>query len=110
MKKGVPIKPSEIPAAKAAVIPPFVFDCFNECIAKHYKNGRAYFCLKEIQTLVEQACRDAGILYDYHFLDVERVYEQNGWTVTYDSPGYGDDYPSTFTFIQRIDDGPLDSK
>ena len=43
MKKGVPISPDDIPAAKAAVIPPEVFDAWNEVIAKHYINGRSHF-------------------------------------------------------------------
>lgn len=48
MNSGVPIKPSEIPAAKAVVIPPFVFNCFNKCIAFHigrsFKDGRRRMC------------------------------------------------------------------
>lgn len=101
MQKGVPIKPSDIPASKAAYIPPFVFDCFNECITKHYVNGRSHFTLQEVQRLVEKACAAAHVAYETHFMDIESVYEQNGWKVEYDCPSYAESYPSKFTFIEK---------
>lgn len=113
MQSGVPIKPSDIPAAKAAVIPAFVIDAFNECIAKNYANGRAHFLQKDVQTIIQDKCTEKGIWYKMHFLDIEPIYEKNGWKVEYDKPAYCESYDASFTFIKRqsfVDDGPKDSK
>jgi hypothetical protein len=100
MNSGVPIKPSEVPAAKAVVIPPFVFNCFNKCIALHFANGRARFTLGEVVKMVEEECDKHHIEYNSKWMDVEDSYRAQGWKVEYDSPAYCESYPATFTFIQ----------
>lgn len=113
MQSGVPIKPSDIPAAKAAVIPAFVIDAFNECIAKNYANGRSRVLQKHVQKIIQDKCKETGTAFDVHFLDIEPLYEKNGWKVEYDKPAYCESYDASFTFIKRqslVYDGPGDSK
>ncbi len=38
------------------------------------------------------------------WLNVEELYRAQGWTVTYDKPGYNESYPATFTFAPGNDD------
>lgn len=100
MNSGVPIKPSEVPAAKAVVIPPFVFNCFNKCIALHFSNGRAHFTLGEVVKMVKEECDKHNIEYNPKWMDVEDSYRAQGWKVEYDAPGYCESYPSKFIFTE----------
>lgn len=85
MQSGVPIQPSDIPAAKAAVIPEFVIDAFNECIAKKYANGRARVSESDVQKNILAKCAEHGVAFEQHFLDIELLYEKNGWQVRWDT-------------------------
>ncbi len=100
MNLGIPIKPTEIPVAKAVVIPPFVFDCFNKLIVLNFSNGKSHFLLREIAKMVEEECKAHNMLYNFKFLDVEDAYRANGWKVEYDYPAYCETYDASFTFTE----------
>jgi hypothetical protein len=40
-------------------------------------------------------------VFDRHLLDVEEVFEDVGWDVDYDKPGYNESYQPTFTFTEK---------
>lgn len=102
MKKGVPISPDDIPAAKAAVIPPEVFDAWNEVITKHYTNGRSHFNQVVIADAVVKATgASVTEVYGNKWLDVEDAYRAQGWNVEYDRPAYCDTYEANFTFTKK---------
>jgi hypothetical protein len=100
MKKGVPIKPSDIPAQKALVIPSFVFDCFNASIALNFQNGRANVIEHVVWKLIKEKCKENGIEPDLHFLNIEEAYRANGWKVEYDKPAYCETYDASYTFTE----------
>lgn len=93
-----PIRPEDVPEAKAANIPDEVFEVFNELIVKHMSGERAVIRQDEIVRALEDRGYARTTIYDEHWLDVEPVYEGAGWTVIYDRPAYCETYPATFTF------------
>ena len=101
-KKGEPITPGDIAAIKQQQIPGFVFDSFNELIAKHYDGTQSTFLQRDVTTLISEAgnCSESYV-YDNRWLDVEAVYERSGWKVEYDKPGFNEDYPARFTFTPK---------
>lgn len=103
------IKPEEVVKAKEKIVPEFVFEAFNECIAKHIQGKRSEFTQDSV---IEAMYRHAR-LYRYHgidngkfrqkifaerWLDVEPIYREAGWAVAYDKPAYNETYPATFIF------------
>jgi hypothetical protein len=88
----LPITPSEVIDAKAERMPPQVLAVFNALIAENWNDHRSHFTLKEVYA------RLPGI--DSKWLNVEGIYRKAGWTVTYDQPGYCEDYEATFTFTK----------
>jgi hypothetical protein len=100
-----PIKPEEILDKKLATIPDHMIQAVNELIALNWKGDSA--TIKKEELLVkyfelsgltnDRVNREK--LYDAHALDFEFAYQKEGWSVTYDSPTYGDsDFESYYTF------------
>lgn len=102
-----PIRPDEIGNAKAQQYPAFVLRAFNQEIAANYTAGRAVvYQNKVIQTIIECALQegaviDRGDVFDKKYLNVEEIYEDAGWKVSYDKPGYNESYEANFTFKKR---------
>lgn len=109
---GRPIKPEEVVAEKArSSIPPEVFDAFNQAITIHWHEGQATFTQREVIDAITLKMRSAqpsiscehpdkivGRIFANHWLNVEDVYREAGWSVEYDKPGYNETYAATFTF------------
>lgn len=97
-----PITPDEAMAAKAVSIPAEVYEAFNECIVENLRGGTANFRLDTVAKLAAQKLgTSTQILFDRRWCDVEPAYRAAGWDVEYDSPGYNESYPATFTFTRR---------
>ena len=108
-----PIKPSEVTKAKHQQLPDFVIQVFNEHIAKKcgaYRYKAATVNQKEV---VDDIIVAMGKLDQYrevsyenrkaeifreHWLDVEEVYREAGWSVEYDKPGYNENYGAFWIF------------
>lgn len=81
-----PISPNEVAGLKKSNIPEFVFEAFNELIARDYQRGEATVRQKDVVELIckkkegltAQAVDDSG------WLNVEEAYESDGWSVDYD--------------------------
>ena len=104
MKRGAPISPEEIPAAKALVIPGFVFDAFNECIAEKFTNGRATVYQKDVVAKIKASDEFKALnppVFNYDWLNVEDAYRATGFTVTYDKPAYCETYDTSFEFSKK---------
>jgi hypothetical protein len=93
-----PIKPSEIVNAKKTIFPDEVFEAFNELIATHFSCGRATIKKDDVVELMVKKGLKRNEIYSNHWLDVEEIYQTEGWKVGYDQPGYCESYPATFTF------------
>jgi hypothetical protein len=104
-EKIQPIKPEEILDKKIATIPDDMIQAVNELIAKNWNGSDA--TIKKEELLInffkisglkdDRANREN--LYNAHALDFEFAYRKEGWSVTYDSPTYGDsDFEPYYTF------------
>ncbi len=96
--KGVPISPSEIPAKKATVIPPFVFDAVNQLLIERSDGPSTIVLLqKDIVTLINETI-PPGVDFNMKWLDFEDAYREKGWIVSYDKPAYCENYDPFFEF------------
>jgi hypothetical protein len=41
------------------------------------------------------------LIYEYRWLDIEKIYEDFGWIVEYEKPSYCEDFPATFKFSKK---------
>lgn len=95
-----PITPDEAEQASYQTIPPFVVAAFNAEIAAAYSGGEAKVVQKKVVTRIEATIPDATT-FDIRWLNVEELYRANGWSVTYDKPGYNETYDASFLFKRR---------
>lgn len=99
-----PITPDEVAWAKAEAIPDVVLEVFNRLIVANFANGQASFTLDEaVAALAAATGSSRSEMVKKGWLDVEPIYEESGWKVTFDRPGYNETYPATFTFKRRRD-------
>lgn len=104
-----PIKPSEVVAAKTAVLPDEVLEAFNELIVKKWDGRSATVKQDDVVTLavekLEKRTEKRENWREYAFeqgwFDVEDIYRAQGWDVEYDKPAYCESYPAKFIFKRR---------
>jgi hypothetical protein len=99
-----PISPDEIVEKKTQLIPDYVFEAFNELIAKKWDGHCAAILLSEATMVVlskapEGVSRD--MIFKEHYLEVEHSYQLAGWKVEFDRPGYNETYDSVYRFYKK---------
>ena len=103
--KALPIKPEEVGKKKQSMIPNEVIEAFNFFIAKKWNGYSSKFkqseVISKILSLMGKDSGDSGFLFDNYYLDIDEVYIEQGWKVSYDRPGFNESYPATFTFTKR---------
>lgn len=97
-----PITPDEVTSQKSKLIPEYVIKCFNELIAKNWNGYSSTVLQKEI---VSEICNAGSVpkqfVFDQHYLDVEPIFEDAGWDVEYDKPGFCETYEAKFIFTKK---------
>ena len=99
-----PIKPEDIVEKSAeykkASMPDGVIEAFNELIGKNWSGNSAKVTQNEaIDLIIEKVERTSRRkIIDNHWLDVEDIFREQGWKVSYDKPGYCEDYEAYFIF------------
>lgn len=93
-----PITPEQVQITR-----PFeVIKVFNTLIQQHWDGHKAVFTVKEA---IEELCRemkiDRAFIIERRYLDIEVVYQQAGWIVKYDKPGFNETYDATYTFTKE---------
>lgn len=107
-----PMTPDEALEKKQHIVPEFVFEAFNELIARNLDRGYATVKQDDVVALILSKMNPASVtwegmggdrarIFNEHWLDIEPLYEEAGWDVKYDSPGYNESYSATFTFKKR---------
>lgn len=100
--KVKPISPQEARNNQKTNIPDFVIAAFNELISKGIGGHKsATFKQVDVANLALKGAPEGTTyqtLLDNHWLDVEPLFQEQGWDVTYDKPGYNESYDATFTF------------
>lgn len=100
-----PISPDEIIPS----IPEFVIEAVNILLKEKYKHatGKAVLIQDEVVEAILSAAEKNGhdlprqVLFSTGWLDFEHLYEQNGWEVVYDKPGYCETYDANYTFTKK---------
>lgn len=92
------ISPDDIAVAKA--FPDFVLEEWNKLIAVKFTAGSARITQEEaMQALLPHTqAGNRREVFDSGWLDIEEIYREQGWKVTFDKPGYNEDYDANFTF------------
>ncbi len=63
------------------------------------KSNGKYTTIKQIDITEEWRKRNPGKSFEFSRLDaMERIYQENGWKVSYDKPWRDEDYDAYFTF------------
>lgn len=94
-----PIKPKEVQSRKYASLPEEVFEIFNRLILDDWNGHEATVYQRKAAKLIAKALNTSTKdVYDRRLLDIESVYRKAGWKVTYDKPGYCENYEAFFQF------------
>lgn len=111
-----PIKPDDVGVLAQDLIPDFVIQAVNELIVLNWTGNSAKILQKEILSLARkyqekqfQEKREKNHIhgdytlpkFDWHWLNIESLYESTGWKVKYDKPGYCEIYEPTFEFRKK---------
>lgn len=96
------ISPGDVPAQKKATLPDFVLDEWNKLLAeKSSGGGSIHITQDEIIARLMSYTTSRQAVFANHWLDIEPIYEEAGWTVKYDKPGYNEDYRAFFKFTPK---------
>ena len=100
-----PIKPQDIAQAKVKAFPDFVMQTFNELIAENFTNGKATVRQCDvIARMVKLAASEdvtRNVILNRGWLNVEEIFREAGWKVTYDKPAYNECYEAFFEFKDK---------
>lgn len=85
--------PQEVRELKQDTIPSLVFATINRLLAeKLTPSGQATIKQNEIIAALVEGGLDKREIFDKHWLDIEDYYRAAGWGVTYDKPGWNENY------------------
>ena len=104
-KKVKPISPDEVINKKKKLLPDGVIEAFNELIAKNWDGNQSVIDQDDVVNLICEKVGDGmgnsaprRLVFDNNWLNVEEIYEAQGWEVEYDKPGYNEVYSASFIF------------
>lgn len=109
MEKPVkPISPKEIMGDLEEIIPPAIIQAVNNLLKKKYRGSTVSIKQEEI---VKEAIRiDSSLtsakIYDNKWMDFEPIFRKSGWIVSYDKPGWDENYDAFFQFKPKKNKTP----
>jgi hypothetical protein len=105
-----PFSPADARGHKIANIPPVIIECVNELLALEI-SGQGYASITQDELVERILSKGATVeirgvthtitddmIYQNNWLDFEPLYRQEGWTVTYDKPGYNETHGASWLF------------
>jgi len=102
-KNSKVISPDEILLEEQ--IPEFVIQAVNNLLKLKFMGGEAYIYQDDIMKEALKLCPDPEItrqdIFNNKWMDFEPLFENNGWSVRYDKPGYNESYRANFTFTKK---------
>lgn len=96
-----PIRPDEVSDLKEEKIPKEVLEIFNDLIVENYSDGHAVVRQDDVVSRLIELGMVKGDIFKKGWLNIEELYESQGWIVKYDKPGYNETGYATFTFDKR---------
>ena len=94
---GRPITPSEA-CSDAAHVPDFVVELVNVLIKRNIVGRKAVVLQDEIVEMITRGGWSRREIFDYKWLNIERIYDAAGWRVTYEKQGFNETGQAFFTF------------
>lgn len=95
-----PLKPSEVVTAKKEHIPEIVFNVINSQIVKEWNGTKAVVSYPVVVNILDSAEKFSRDNIHKMLSGIEEIYEQEGWSVVYDKPGYNESYAANWTFTK----------
>jgi hypothetical protein len=84
---------------KAHQIPKEIIKVFNDMIVENYSGGTAVLTQAEVLERVVCAVKiPRADVFKNGWLDVEPVFKEAGWKVSYDQPAYNESYDASWIF------------
>ena len=82
-----------------------IIDAVNKLLVKNFSKRSSIIIsqdelIKEIKSLNDAVTNSE--LFENHYLDIEDLYENYGWKVTYNKSAYNEESSSTFTFEKLV--------
>ncbi len=100
-----PIQPKDVIKEKQRSLPDQVVETFNELIAENWNGSDALIYQEDVVARIKKKFLPKRItnkkIFDNHWLDVEDVFKNAGWSVYYDKPAYNEDYKASFSFSKE---------
>jgi hypothetical protein len=96
-----PISPDEVSEWKQTVFPDDVFEVFNELITSTFSGNQARVYQRDVVAKLVGRGHSRHEIFANHWLDIEDVYREAGWIVTYDKPAYNEAYEPCFLFKKK---------
>lgn len=101
MSSGRPISPNEVAAVQQEATPAAVFDTVNRLIAANMNGKTARVKQKQVVTALENQGFSRSTIFDKGWLNFEEAYQNVGWKVSYDKPGYSESYDAYWIFTKQ---------
>lgn len=98
-----PITPVQARKDKINVIPPEVIESVNQFLIQRINGQHSIIITQDELILAAQKKLpnvSRAVFFDRHWLDFEDLYRSH-WKVTFDKPGYNEDYPASWTFVPK---------
>jgi hypothetical protein len=92
------IRPEDVVSQKRDSIPNEVIECFNELIVENYNGAYATVYQEDVVKRIVAKGIGREKIFKNSWLDVEEIFEAEGWRVEYDKPGYCESYEAHFKF------------
>lgn len=101
-ESGKPLAPGDLGEAVSAIIPPAVFDAFNELIVANWNGGQATVYQEDaVKKIEDKMSVSRTEVFAKGWLNVEPAYRAQGWKVEYDKPAYNESYRASFVFTKK---------
>lgn len=97
-----PITPEEATALRIELMPVQIIESFNELIALSFDGYESTIKQKAILALISKKTGLSGTeILQKNYLDIEDVYRQAGWVVSYAQPDRDDNFDPYFVFKKK---------
>ena len=93
-----PITPEEV----KKTVPSRVILAFNQLIAERWDGYSSTIPQKEaVQRIIDICAVTRDFIFEKGYLDVESIFQEAGWEVAYDKPGWDENYEPFFRFRKK---------
>jgi hypothetical protein len=99
------IKPSEVTALKKQLLPNYVIEAFNELIVAYFNGTTATINQEQVIELMLKKSDNLtrSDIFSRHYLDVEAIYQGEGWEVFYNKYDCSSSYIPHYKFKAKYD-------